>query len=345
MTRRAPRRRLSLTDNRRSAVWAARSICCLGLCVAAAAHAEPPTTDGAQPSPQENQEATRAFLSGKDYFESERFAEAQEQFQKAYVLTNDPALLYNLGQTYRKMGRCPEARQAYEQFLRAAPSSPLTERAQRHLVALRSSCAAAAGSARTADASATATGVFGPTEPSVSAEPAAPSAPTVSRVPPASGRTSLPAQDTNSEHGRPPALYTKGEREWRWLPWATMVSGLVAAGTAIGLEIYNQPRASRRDAEDRDLQEGPADGETDDAWLARQEANDRLSRSIDAVNIGAITTGIAGAALIAASGVMFQLIPARSSTADGSAKAPRASGVRITSCDVTSMGVTLSGAF
>jgi hypothetical protein len=338
------RRQLESTRSKRSAAWAARGLCCVGLCVATTAHAESATSDPEQAGAQDHQEATKAFLNGRDYFESGRFAEAQEQFQKAYVLTKDPALLYDLGQTYRKMGRCPEARQAYEQFLRAAPDSPLAGRAQKHLVALQSSCAAAAASANATDSPAIATGGFGEAEPSAASEPAVPSASGLPSVPPAARPTSPPRQGATAGHWVPPALESRAEAPWRWLPWATMVSGLVAAGTAIGLEIYNQPRDSRRDAEGRNLEEGPSAGETDEAWAKRQEDNDRLGRSIDAVDTAALTAGIAGAALIVTSGVLFHLIPAGSAAEDAARRA-RALDVRITSCDATPVGVTLSGAF
>ncbi|MBN1611847.1 MAG: hypothetical protein JW940_34770 [Polyangiaceae bacterium] len=342
MTSHGLRRRLRLTDGRGSARRALRRLCWLGLCVVATAHAEPATSDHAQPGPQEDQEATRAFLSGKDDFESGRFAEAKEQFQRAYLLTKDPALLYNLGQSYRKMGRCAEAQQAYQQFLQAAPSSPLAQRAQKHLVALQSSCVPTAGSAPTADSGASTTGTFGDVEPTVSAGRTAPSAPRVSRAPTAPAPVS-PRQAGNPVHGR--TAETEADGTWRWLPWATMISGLVAAGTAIGLEIHYLQRESQWTAEDRNLEKGPAPGETDEDWLARQEANDRLGHSIRAVRTGAIATGIAGVVLVAASGVMFQLTPAHSSAADGAAGLPPALHVGITRCDVTATGVTLSGTF
>jgi len=336
------RRRRRLTDGRGSARRALRTLCCVGLCVAATARAEPATSDDAQPSPQNAAEATRAFLSGKDCFESGRFAEAKEQFQKAYLLTKDPALLYNLGQSYRKMGLCLEARQAYQQFLQAAPSSPLAERAQKHLVTLQSSCAPAAGSAPIADSPASATRIFGDVEPTVSAGQTAPRSPTASRAPTAPALVS-PRQEATPVHGRTAEFEVDGT--WRWLPWATMVSGLVAAGTAIGLEIYYLQRKSQWTAEDQNLKKGPALGETDEDWLARQQTNDRLSQSMGAVRTGAIATGIAGVVLVAASGVMFQLTPARSSAGDGAAELPPALHVGITSCDVTSTAVTFSGAF
>jgi tetratricopeptide (TPR) repeat protein len=348
MTRQDRVRRRGPIDGSSRARWPARSAFWVSLCVATMARAEPATSAPAPLGPGEDHEATRAFLSGKEYFDSGRFAEAQEQFQKAFLLTKDPALLYNLGQTYRKLGRCPEAEDAYEQFLRAAPTSPLAERAKKHLAMLRSSCAPAG--APTTGSATPATGVFGDVPPTDAAQTAAPSSPTGSKPPtdskpPTAPYRTSPIQEARPERRSTSAPDTDATESWQWLPWVTMASGLVAGGTALGLEIYNLPRISQWNTEERSLKRGAAPGESDEAWLARQEANDRLDRSLDSVQTGAIALGIAGAVLVAASGVMFELAPARSSSAHGAQKPPPALELRVTSCDVTPTRVTLSGAF
>jgi tetratricopeptide (TPR) repeat protein len=129
--------------------------CWLVLCLPTAAHAEESAVEGqhaesdhdagfaGKSAPTESdhdEEAIQAFMTGKKYFDAGEYELAQEQLEKAYALTNDPELLYDLGQTYRLMGECARAREAYERFLQAAPTSPWVERARTHATVLRAAC-------------------------------------------------------------------------------------------------------------------------------------------------------------------------------------------------------------
>jgi len=53
-----------------------------------------------------------------------RYEEAIEHLSQAYTLTQDPLLLYSLGQAYRLAGKPEKALAAYSSFLRAAGSTP-----------------------------------------------------------------------------------------------------------------------------------------------------------------------------------------------------------------------------
>jgi tetratricopeptide (TPR) repeat protein len=53
-----------------------------------------------------------------------RYDEAAQHFEAAYTLTQDPALLFSLGQAYRLAGKQEKALAAYNSFLRASTYSP-----------------------------------------------------------------------------------------------------------------------------------------------------------------------------------------------------------------------------
>ena len=54
-------------------------------------------------------------------FQSERFAEAAVEFQKAYQESGDPALIFNAALCYRRTGDGKLAQVAFEEYLRKAP--------------------------------------------------------------------------------------------------------------------------------------------------------------------------------------------------------------------------------
>jgi tetratricopeptide (TPR) repeat protein len=58
-------------------------------------------------------------------FQSKDFLRAAAELRAAYRQDPKPLLLFNIGQAYRRAGRAQEALDAYEQFLRADPKSPL----------------------------------------------------------------------------------------------------------------------------------------------------------------------------------------------------------------------------
>lgn len=81
-----------------------------------AAHAEP--TEGQKREAKElNDKATRLYEVG-------RYGEAIEEYQKVYLLVDDPVLLYNIAQSYRLWGKPEDSVRFYRNYLRRAPSAP-----------------------------------------------------------------------------------------------------------------------------------------------------------------------------------------------------------------------------
>lgn len=68
--------------------------------------------------------AKRHYESGARKFDMGKFAEAAEDFQKAYELVGDPAILYNIAKSYQLAENPERARFFYQSYLRRLPGAP-----------------------------------------------------------------------------------------------------------------------------------------------------------------------------------------------------------------------------
>ena len=81
-----------------------------------------------------NVDAARAHTrQGAAYYDLNRYREAYGEFEQAYLLEQDPALLYNMGQCQRKLGNSDQALHFYRTYLRRAPEGPLTVEAEKRV--------------------------------------------------------------------------------------------------------------------------------------------------------------------------------------------------------------------
>jgi hypothetical protein len=92
----------------------------------------------APPAPAHEQNA-------KKLFQSECFAEAAAEFQKAYEASGDPSLLFNMALCYRKSGNARLALATYEEYLRKAPDSPQRSAVEARIKELRQQIAGPSG--------------------------------------------------------------------------------------------------------------------------------------------------------------------------------------------------------
>ena len=67
-------------------------------------------------------EARRLFEAGRRAYDDGRYAVALRQFERAYALSQRPALLYNVGVAADRLGRNDRALAAFEQYLREVPA-------------------------------------------------------------------------------------------------------------------------------------------------------------------------------------------------------------------------------
>jgi tetratricopeptide (TPR) repeat protein len=64
------------------------------------------------------------YQRGKRAYDVGRFEEAAREYERAYQLKDDPALLYNLGQAHRLANHPSQALIAYKAYLRNVPETP-----------------------------------------------------------------------------------------------------------------------------------------------------------------------------------------------------------------------------
>ena len=89
-------------------------------------------------SPESKARAQVLLKDGAQHYERAEFADALENFEKAYAVFPSPKLLFNIGQASRELGRPVEAVDAFEKFLDQAGDAPeeMTTEAKRSLVEL-----------------------------------------------------------------------------------------------------------------------------------------------------------------------------------------------------------------
>src|SRR5436190_13175615 len=90
-----------------------------------------------------NAEKARAhFQQGDTYFKLEKYANALQEFEQAYLAKQDPSFLYNIAQCHRLMGNRVEAVRFYKRYLNDAPNAPNRPVAEKHIRDLESALGA-----------------------------------------------------------------------------------------------------------------------------------------------------------------------------------------------------------
>jgi tetratricopeptide (TPR) repeat protein len=100
----------------------------------AGARADPP----ANPSTDPAAAARAAYRKGADLYKDGKYREAIAQFEAADRLKPSPALQFNIGQSWEKLGDPAAALAAFARYLRADPGAPNRESVQRSVKALES---------------------------------------------------------------------------------------------------------------------------------------------------------------------------------------------------------------
>ena len=247
-----------------------------------------------------DEQAVQAFWKGKDHYDAGEFSQAVQEFQHAFSLTNDPDLLYNIAQSYRKMGQCAPAVENYRSFLRAAPGSPLAPQAERQAAQLQaSSCVVPVTSPPSAITS---------------------SSEHDNSIQALSSRD--PSHEESQVSGsrlRKVSIVHPSRVRQTWA-FVALSGSVVTGGIAAGLEIWNRGRHDQWTTSDRNLAQGVGYGESARDWLVRLEANDRLARSIDRVQREALYLSIGAGALLATSAILYLWAPSEKAHPSTSAK-------------------------
>ncbi len=88
--------------------------------------------------------AREHYQRGKRAYDTGHFDEAAHEYELAYRVKDDPALLYNLGQAHRLANHPSEALVAYKAYLRNVPNSPYRAEVEQRLAELKEIIAAKA---------------------------------------------------------------------------------------------------------------------------------------------------------------------------------------------------------
>lgn len=84
-----------------------------------------------------NEEAKAAYKRGLSLYALERYGEAAIEYEKAFELEPDPALLYNAAQAHRLAGNKQRALALYQNYLRLFPNPENKRDVERHIAALK----------------------------------------------------------------------------------------------------------------------------------------------------------------------------------------------------------------
>ena len=176
-----------------------------------------------------NADKARAhFQQGDTYFKLDKYANALQEFENAYLAKQDASFLYNIAQCHRLMGNRVEAIRFYKRYVADAPTAanrPVAEKHIRDLEAALGAEAPAATHVTPAPATPAAAPVdSGPPPPTAQAQTVALNAPPL--PPPGTLLASEPPAPSQSDED---PIYTK------WWFWTAVGSVVVVAGLAAWL--------------------------------------------------------------------------------------------------------------
>jgi len=170
------------------------------------------------------EKAKEHFKAGLSAFTLGDYAKAASEYEAAYAIEPDPALLYNAAQAHRLAGNKPRALFLYQNYLRYFPKMPNRAEVQKHVANLQAAIAS--------EKEATTTPPTTPMSPQPApAEPAP--APAATPAPAASAPAAAPAPNAADQ-----AIHAAPEPKKKRTPkWVWGVVGGVAAAAAIALGV------------------------------------------------------------------------------------------------------------
>ena len=79
------------------------------------------------------EKAREHYLQGDAYYKLDKYREALQEYEQAYIIKSDPSFLYNIAQCHRLMGDKVEALKFYRRYLKDAPDAPNRAVAEKHV--------------------------------------------------------------------------------------------------------------------------------------------------------------------------------------------------------------------
>jgi tetratricopeptide (TPR) repeat protein len=187
-------------------------------------------------------DAARAhFQQGDTYFKLDKYAQALQEFEQAYLAKQDPSFLYNIAQCHRLMGNRVEAIRFYKRYLNDAPTAANRPVAEKHVRDLESALGAEELTGAHAVPAPGAPGAPA-TEPTGTGTGTAMPPPLQTTAPPplALDARPPPPSDAALAHTPPPSPPDDHPIYTRWWFW-TAVGGVVVTGLLLALLLNRDP--------------------------------------------------------------------------------------------------------
>jgi tetratricopeptide (TPR) repeat protein len=108
----------------------------LTVAVAVAAGAFGRDAGAMQLTPAQKSEMKQHYDKATRAYDIQKYTEAVEEYQKAYEIGGDPAMLYNVAQSYRLNDQLPDALRFYRRYLQRSPNARNREDVERKIADL-----------------------------------------------------------------------------------------------------------------------------------------------------------------------------------------------------------------
>jgi tetratricopeptide (TPR) repeat protein len=184
------------------------------------------TTLVPQASAKDRKLASEQYRIGLQHFSLGEFEEALRLFKESYRNSDDPILLFNIGQCHRQLNQKGDALRSYRVFLSQVPNAPNRDEVKQLIVTLEGQLQQDQAAKEQPPQ-----GTIDPAKPDKARgthPPARDPDHQAVRDAPSGIATTAPSQRQVDRHATP--LY---KRWWLW----TVVGGVVLAGAAVGLGV------------------------------------------------------------------------------------------------------------
>ncbi|HXU01192.1 MAG TPA: tetratricopeptide repeat protein [Polyangia bacterium] len=178
-----------------------------------------------------NAEKARAhFQQGDTYFKLDKYANALQEFEQAYLAKQDPSFLYNIAQCHRLMGNRADAIRFYKRYITDAPNAANRSVAEKHIRDLE-----AALDAEQLTGARPASPAPAPAMPAPQPAAPPPVAPLDARPPPPASDTVLTAPPSPPSPADEHPFYTK------WWFWTAVGGVVVVSGLLLAVFLNRDP--------------------------------------------------------------------------------------------------------
>jgi tetratricopeptide (TPR) repeat protein len=281
---------------------------------AAASPARAQETGGGASAPS----AREHYQKGTSYYDLGKYNEAIREFEAAYEIKNDPALLYNLAQSHRLAGNPEQALRFYRTYLRYVPKAPnraeIDDRIKQleALVAQKNAAQTAPPKEAIPPGGTVSPPATTPPAATTPVEPVTPAPPFGSEAPPPASEPMAPVQQAPTVYMPPPQVPNDHH---------TMIrAGAIVAGVGAGLFVIGAIYGNAAVGAANDVNDTASRGGTFDPEVEKRGKNYQKAEAAF-MTLGVLTAATGGVLFFygrhAAAQERTTLTPVASSTGGG----------------------------